>query len=468
MIFNSRITASSILAKATVKAALTACLLTLLGTFWGQRALAQPLVSQPLDKIVAVVGDEVILESDVDNQYNYLIINGQKDLGNLRCEVFENLIINKLLLNKARQDSIVVTPAEVDAEISRRVDYFLTNVGKEEFERIYKKSVAEFKADIRSDVEGELLIERQRGTVTESASITPREVKEYFQKLPTDSLGLLPSEVQLNQIVIIPPFSPESKKAARELLTGLRKRVIEGGEGFADLAKKYSDDPGSRKQGGMLGEFSPGMMVRQFDDVVFSMREGEISDVFETEYGYHVIMLHKRKGQIVTASHILKVPQRTVNGDSVAIDSLNRIRARILVDSLTFEQAAIRYSQDRSTKDCGGCISNPKTGDLRIPMDMLDSDLFFKVDEMKPGEVSTPMDYLMPDGTRAFHILYLHKKIPPHVPNLVDDYKKIQTAALQAKQGESFERWIDQARENIFIEVKPTECANALRKWMKQ
>jgi peptidyl-prolyl cis-trans isomerase SurA len=218
----------------------------------------------------------------------------------------------------------------------------------------------------------------------------------------------------------------------------------------------------------MLGEFTPGMMVKAFDDVVFSMREGEVSDVFESEYGYHIIMLHKRQGQVVTASHILKIPSRSVDGDSTAIDSLGRIRARIVVDSLTFEQAAIRYSEDRATKDCGGCISNPKTGDLRIPMDLLDSDLFFKVDEMKPGEISQPMEYRMPDGTNAFHLLYLHKKIPPHEPNLEDDYKKIHTAALQAKQAELFEKWLIQAKENIFIDIKPTECGNALRPWLKQ
>lgn len=422
---------------------------------------------ETLDRIVAVIGDEVILQSDVDNQYTYLIINGQKDDGGMRCQIFEELIIQKLLLNKARQDSITVTAGEIDNEINRRVATITDNIGVAEFESIYKKSIPEFKADIRQDVENELLIDRMRSQVSTDATITPREVKQYYQSLPKDSLGLMPAEVQVNQIVLIPPFSAESKKQARETLEGLRKRVING-EGFGELAKKYSDDPGSKRQNGMLGEFTPGMMVKAFDDVVFSMREGEVSDVFESEYGYHIIMLHKRQGQVVTASHILKVPSRSVDGDSTAIDSLGRIRARIVADSLTFEQAAIRYSEDRATKDCGGCISNPKTGDLRIPMDLLDSDLFFKVDEMKPGEISQAMEYRMPDGTRAFHLLYLHKKIPPHEPNLEDDYKKIHTAALQAKQAELFEKWLIQAKENIFIDIKPTECGNALRPWLKQ
>lgn len=386
----------------------------------------------------------------------------------MRCEVFNQLLMNKLLLNKARQDSIVVSADEVNSEIDRRMAYFTSNIGKEEFEKIYHKSIAQFKADIRKDVEDELLIQRQRSKVTESASITPREVKEFFKNIPRDSLGLLPAEVQLNQIVIVPPFSEKSKGDARKELEELRRRVVEKGEGFAELAKKYSDDPGSRKQGGSLGEFTPGMMVKQFDDVAYSLRDGEISDVFETEYGFHVIMLHSRKGQVVNASHILRVPLRSENGDSLAVDSLARIRKRIVADSLTFEQAAIRYSQDRATKDCGGCIANPKNGELRIPLDVLDSEMFFKVDEMKEGEISEPMEYRMPDGSRAFHMLYLHRKLPPHAPNLEDDYKKIYTAALQAKQSENFEKWLIKAKENIFIDIRPTECASALSKWVGQ
>lgn len=424
--------------------------------------------SSPLDKIVAVIGDEVILESDIQNQYDYLIINGQKDNGGLRCEVFNQLLMNKLLLNKAKQDSITVSADEVNNEIERRIQYFTSNIGKDEFERIYHKSLAQFKADIRKDVEDELLIQRQRGKVSEEATITPREVKEFFKNIPQDSLGLLPAEVQLNHIVIIPPFSEKGKADAKKELEELRRRVVEKGEGFADLAKKYSDDPGSRKQGGSLGEFTPGMMVKQFDDVVYSLREGEVSEVFETEYGFHIVMLHSRKGQVVNASHILRVPFRSENGDSVAVDSLNRIRRRILADSLTFEQAAIRYSQDRTTKDCGGCIANPKNGELRIPLDVLDSEMFFKVDEMNEDEVSEPMEYRMPDGTRAFHLLYLHRKLPPHAPNLEDDYKKIYTAALQAKQSEIFEKWMLKAKENIYIDIRPTECTTALGKWLKQ
>ena len=427
------------------------------------------LQAQLIDRIVAVIGEEVILQSDVDNQYNYMIINGEKDNGALRCQVMENLIISKLLLNKAEQDSLVVSPAEVAGEIERRVGYILNqmNGNEAEFVRIYGKPVAQFKEDIRPDIEDELLIDRQRQALEGEATITPKEVKDFFSRIPIDSLGLLPAEVQLNHIVIVPPFSAESKKNALETLKDLRRQIVTEGAGFSDLAAKNSDEPGARESKGRLPQFGRGQMVPEFEEVVYGMREGEISQPFETEFGYHIVLLHKRQGELLEASHILKIPQRSANGDSIAIDSLTKIRDMIATDSISFEQAAIRFSADRQTRDCGGCYANPQTQELRIPMDALPADMYFKIDEMKEGEISKPMEHMLMDRTRAFHIIQLKAKIPPHKPNLKNDYEKIRRAALSNKQMISFEQWIESARKNIYIDIKPTECSNALQNWVE-
>jgi peptidyl-prolyl cis-trans isomerase SurA len=420
-----------------------------------------------LDRVVAIVGDEVILQSDVENQYNYFIINGEKDDGTLRCQVLEQILVSKLLLDKARQDSVEVGDVEVEAEIERRLRSILGRMGsEEEFVKLYGKSIAQFRQDVREDIRNDLLTERQRGMLLQSAKVTPREVKKFFSSLPMDSLGFFPAEVELNHIVIKPPYDEESKQEAIDYLEDVRKMIVDEGKDFGLQAIEHSQGP-SGPRGGSLGDVRRGMMVPEFEEVLFSMREGEISEVFETEFGFHIIHLQKIKGQIREASHILRIPERSANADSIAMDSLRKILAFINDDSLTFEQAAIRFSQDRITKDCGGCMMNPQTGELRIPLDQLDAETYFKVDEMEEGEISNPMEYQMPDGSRSFHVLYIKRKIPPHRPNLKDDYKKIQAAALQLKQSQVFEEWLTKAKENIYIELKPTECANALKSWTR-
>jgi peptidyl-prolyl cis-trans isomerase SurA len=437
--------------------------LLLTGTVFFRPASAQSI----LDRIIAVIGEEVILESDVDNQYNFLIINGEKDDGTLRCKVVEDLIISKLLLNKARQDSIVVSEVEVEAEVERRMSYILDQMeNQNDFEAIYGKSVYEFKEDVKEDIESELLINRLRTQVLAEAEVTPREVKSFFKSIPIDSFGLLPAEVELNHLLIVPPFSEESKKDAKDRLKEIRRQIVSENADFAEMAKRYSEGP-SAGAGGNLGEFSRGKMVPAFEEVVYSMRVGEVSPVFETEFGYHIAKLLERRGEILNVSHILIIPDRSENGDSIAMGRLVEIKGLINSDSLTFEQAAILFSEDRATKDCGGCISNPQTGELRISMDMMDAELFFKVDDMEKGEISEPMEYQMPDGTTAFHLLYLKNKIPPHNPNLKDDYNKIYSAALQMKQLELFDKWLQSAKSNIYIYLKPSECNNALKNWIQ-
>jgi peptidyl-prolyl cis-trans isomerase SurA len=420
-----------------------------------------------IDRILAVVGEEIILESDLNNQYNYLKINGQKDDGNLRCQVLDQLIVSKLLLDKAQQDSIIISDEQVESEITRRVQYTISNLGNEKrFEEIYGKSVAQFRQDVRPDIKNELLIDRMRGMLISEQGVTPREVKQFYNSLNKDSLGYLPAEVQLNHIVIIPPFDGESKREAREYLEDVRKEILEEDKDFGFMAIEHSEGP-SAPRGGHLGEIRRGQMVPEFEEMIYSMREGEVSEVFETDFGFHIAKVHKIKGQVVDGSHILRIPKRSANADSIAMDSLRKVLELVATDSLTFEQAAIRYSMDRGTKDCGGCISDPQTGELRISLDKLDPDLYFKIEEMKEGEISDPLEYEMPDGTNAFHVLYLKRKVPPHVPNLRDDYKKIQQAALQLKQAEKFEGWLESAKKNIYIDIKPNECANALKSWME-
>jgi len=428
---------------------------------------SQVQAQEYVDRVIAVVGEEIILQSDVLNQVNYLEINGKKDNGNLQCEVMDQLIVSKLLLDKARQDSVVVSEEQVNSEVDRRIAYTVQQMGGEvEFEKIYGKSIAQFRLDIWPDIEKELLIDQQQQILISGQNITPREVQKFFEGMNVDSVGFLPAEMQLNHIVVVPPFDENSKKEAIETLEDIRAQIVDEGKDFGFMAIDNSDGP-SGPRGGSLGDVFRGQMVPEFEEVVYSLREGEVSEVFESEFGFHIAKVHKIKGQVRECSHILKVPKRSANADSIAMDSLRKILAYVETDSLTFEQAAIRFSQDRATKDCGGCISDPRSGELRIPMDQLDSDLYFKVESMKEGDISPPLELSMPDGTSAFHVVYVKKKVPPHKPSLENDYKKIQKAALQYKQAEKFEEWLESAKKNIYIDIKPNECSNALKSWIE-
>lgn len=428
--------------------------------------LLSPLAAQPVDYIEAIVGEDVILKSDVDAQVDYFIQSGEKDDGTLPCRVLEKLIIEKLLLNKARQDSLAISDDEVENELQRRIDYFCKAYnGCDKLEEIYGKSLVEIREELRGDIRNQLLIDKQRNAVFSSVKVTPRDVEKFFKDIPEDSLPLMPAQVELYHIVIRPEYSAVSKGNARAKLESIRKDIIAGKIDFADAAKKYSDDFASSKLGGSLGEFARGSMVPEFEGAAYSLREGEISGLVETDYGFHIIQLQKRVGELLTARHILIRPKHLDADDSLAIQKLNGIRNAILADSIAFEPAAVKFSDDESTANCGGCIRNPQTGDNHIPLDLLDVDFFFKVDKMKEGDISPVGEWTQPSGDKAYHIIYLKQRIPPHRLNLRDDYQQIRDASVNEKKMVALDKWFVTAKKNIFIEVKDVTCQSSLSNW---
>lgn len=436
--------------------------LCLLGFFAFSRA-------QLIDKIVAIVGEDVVLLSDVENQYAYFLANGQKDDGTLRCQIMEKLIIEKLLLNKARQDSLSVSDDQIESELGRKLNYFIQGYGSvAKLEEEYKKPLIEIKADLWPDIKDQLLIEKMREQIISKVVITPREVKKFYNGFPADSLPYLPAEVELFHLVKRPAPTAAALKDAKAKLESIREQIIRGEIPFQEAAKKYSEDFGSARIGGDLGEFGRGRMVPAFEEVAFKGKEGEISEVFKSEYGYHIMLVYKRVGELVSARHILIKPRVGYEDELRAEERLKEIRAMIMEnDTLPFEKAARIYSDDEATQSCGGCIKNPQTGETRVPLDLLDADFYLKVDEMKEGDITEPMEWIQPDNMKVYHMLYLKKRVPPHVASLDADYQKIQSAALQAKQAGELERWLMSARKNIFIEIKDTDCKEVLSNWIQ-
>lgn len=444
-------------------------LLTLLLTGLMSIGLATRASAQVIDKIMAVVGEDVVLLSDVEGQYAYFIANGQKDDGTLRCQIMEKLIIELLLLNKAKQDSLEVSDDQIASELDRKLDYFIQGYGGvKPLEEIYGKPLIEIREELKPDIKDQLLIEKMRQKVIADVAVTPREVKRFYGEIPKDSLPYLPAEVEIYHIVAQPKPTIVNKKLAKEELEILRKRIIEGKVTFEEAAKRHSVDFGSARVGGDLGEFGRGRMVPEFEEVAFKSKEGDISNVFESPFGFHIMQIYKRVGETVSARHILISPRLDSGDDSTAFARLRDIRKQIVEDdTVSFQNAAIRWSDDVGTASCGGCIKNPQTGEQRIPLDLLDADFYLKVDDMKPGDVSEPLEWIQPDGKRAFHIIQLKRRIPPHVANLEDDYQRIQDAALQARQAVELEKWFQSARKNVYIEIKDPACREVLTNWIQ-
>ena len=441
--------------------------------FWKALALtgllflaALPLAhAQTIDKIDAIVGDEVILHSEILAQIQYYKANNIEDDGSMYCRVMEEKIFEKLLLNKAQQDSLEVTEDQVEGELERKLAYFIQGYGGvKQLEAIYGKPLIEIKADIREEVRNGLFVQQMRQKIITDVTVTPREVKNFYEEIPTDSLPLLPAEVELYRIAILPEPSQAKKDEAYRLLGDVRKSIVDKKVSFEEMAKEYSADYGSAKIGGDLGTFGRGKMVPEFEEMAFKTPVGGISPIFESQFGFHIMYVYDRVGEQVSAKHILIPPGIGVEDDSTAARKLRDILSYIKdpADTLSFMQAAMKYSDDMATASYGGAIKNPQTGEPRIPIEALDADLFFTVDNLKEGEMSGIEEWYTPDRKRGFEAVYLRKRYDPHIANLKDDYAKIQQAALQAKQSTALDSWFKRAVSNIYIDIKNEDCVGVL------
>jgi len=419
-----------------------------------------------LEGIAATVGDEVILLSQVEQQYAYLKQNGYSDEGGLFCEVLEQFIVQKLLVARAKLDSLSVTDAQVEQELGRRLDILAGQLGSmEAIQEIYGKPIPLLKAELREEIREQLLAEEMRRKITEKVQVTPKQVKEFFRQIPLDSLPYLPAEVELSQIVFYVKPSSEEKARARERLEAIRQEILSGQMEFAAAARAFSQDLGSARQGGYLGEFTRGRMVPEFEQVAFSVPIGEVSPVFETPFGFHILLVEKRVGNKAEARHILIQPSVTQKDVERTKAELERLRAQILRDSISFTRAATEFSEDIETRQMGGRLMDRETGKYRIPLDALDAELYFIVDKLKPGQVSEVMEWVTPGGRKAVRIVWLMKRYPPHRASLELDYDRFAEASLQIERQRMIEKWLERARRNVPIEVREDRCQEALKTW---
>ena len=405
-----------------------------------------------IDQVVAVVGSNVILYSEIENEFIQSQLQGNTKGFATKCSILEELMFQKLLLTQAEIDSVQVTDKQVESELERRLRYFINQIGsKEKLEEYFKKTILEIKEDMREKIHDYLLIQNVQSKLTQDIKITPSEVSDFFSNIPADSLPLIGSQIEIEQIVKQPLISDVEVDMVKEKLNGLRARVLKG-EDFATLANLYSEDPGSMNKGGEIGFVGRGELYPEFEAAAFSLKLGEVSPIVKTEKGYHIIQLIERRGEYINVRHILIVPKPSPIDLAKSKKDLDNIAALIAMDTLTFERAAARYSDDPS-KVNGGKLVNPYTGDSKFTPEEVEPNLFFIVEKMSVGQKSAPMLFTNEAGQQAYRIVYLKSRTEPHKANLKDDYPQIQNMAISIKQNQALNKWVVEKSKNTFVKI---------------
>jgi peptidyl-prolyl cis-trans isomerase SurA len=374
---------------------------------------------------------------------------------NARCGIVENILVSKLMLNQAKLDSIEVGEDEVEAQLNARIDRILTfmNGDISQFEAYYGQSIGEVKEQFREDLRNQITVDRIRGNILSSVTVTPSEVKKFFSRIPVDSLPYFNSEVEVGEIVYKPKVNSVERKKAIDKLDGIRKRVVEGGEDFAELAQTFSDDASARA-GGDLGWAKRGKFVPEFEAAAYRLEENEVSDVIETEFGFHILQLLERRGNSIRVRHILVKPEITDADLELARVHLDSVRNLITWDSLSFSQAVKRYSnEDVQSYNNDGRIINPGTGNTFFEIGDLDPDIYFTIDTMAVESLSKPFEFASPIGETMYRIVQLQSRTAPHKANLQQDYSKIQAAAIESKKNEFINNWVEEKINSTFISI---------------
>jgi len=406
-----------------------------------------------VDDIVAVVGNNIILKSDLEQQILQYQAQGLEEDSLMRIQVLEDLLFQKLMLHKAALDSVEVTENDVFNEIDSRLKTFISQLGSEDqLEDYFDKKIYEIKEEMYVPIENSLIIQRVRFEITSSVDVTPKEVKNYFLNFNIDSLPIVNDTYEVAQILKYPPASASAIKETSNKLEKLKERVLKG-ESFATLAILYSEDPGSSRNGGLYNAIKRGMFVKEFEAVMFGLQDGEISDVFQTDYGYHIVMMEEHRGDEVDIRHILMSPKISAIDLNNTKEILMSVRDSILDEMLSFEDAAISYSDDEITKFNGGKLINLNTGSSKFELHELESPIQFAIEQLEVNEISDPTYIKLEDGKEAYRLFKLLSKSDAHQVNFKDDYKMIRDMALEYKKDQVISEWINSSLLKTYIRI---------------
>jgi len=408
---------------------------------------------QVIDEVVAVVGANYILQSDIEAQYiQFRMQGGITDARATRCQILEDLLFQKLMLNQAELDSVVVTDEQIEQTMDARFRYYIQQFGSQEkLEQFYKKSLIEIREEFKTLVKEQLMVDEVQQKIIKDLKVTPSEVRAYFNSLPKDSIPLIDTEYEVGQIVKEPAINKEELEATRERLKSLRDRIMKG-ESFGTLAVLYSDDPGSAKKSGEIGFVGRGQLYPEYEAAAFGLKKGEISEIIKSKAGYHIIQLIERRGEQINTRHILLMPKISDSDIQKASKLLDSVAGLVREKKMTFEEAALKFSDDPG-KINGASMVNQSTGNTRFLEDQLDPKVFFSISKLQVGEISRPVAMLNEESKQTLNLYYLKSKSEPHKANLRDDYSTIMEWAMNKKRGDTINKWISEKIAKTYFRI---------------
>lgn len=409
-----------------------------------------------IDRIAAQIGDNIILMSDIQAQMIQMKQSGATFTEKTECEVLEQLLFQNLLLHQAKLDSIVIPEAQIEAEMENRLRQLDQQYGsRQKLEEVVGKSTTEIKLEFSEIIKDQLLSQEMERNITSGISVTPKEVKDFYAKIPADSIPLINTLLSFQQIVYYPQITKEDKKLAYDKLAEIRANIV-AGKSFETQARIHSMDPGSASQGGKISA-SRGMMVPQFEATAFSLKVGEMSEIIETTYGYHILVLLDRKGDDYTCRHILIMPEYSNNAIADASMRIDSCYTQLKAGKITWDEAVLKYSNDELTKQNKGIITNPITGEQTWDMEDLsqvDQQIFVITDAMEKGDISTPNLYMdLYERKQGIRIVRLMDRTAPHRANLNDDYTLVKRAAENDKKQRTINEWINTKISTAYIRI---------------
>jgi peptidyl-prolyl cis-trans isomerase SurA len=426
---------------------------------------------QKIDGVIAKVGDYIILDSDIDKSYLEIAGAGGSIKDISRCQVLGKIMEDKLYAHQAVIDSVKVTDSEVKQMMDERLNYMVEQIGSmDKVVKYYKKSSEEeFRTYFFDILKEQKLTSEMQKKIIDGVEITPEEVRSFFKKIPTADLPVFGAEMEVAQIVVTPKVSEAEKQKVIDKLNEFRKEVLAGESSFATKAVLYSQDPGSRASGGYYKMNKKTQFVKEFKEVAFSLQQGEISEPFETDFGYHIIYVEKIKGQDVELRHILLIPAVTPDDLKVAKEKITLIRKRIIDKEITFDQAAKTMSDEKETRTNGGTLVNPKTQDTRFELTKMDPALYSQVSNLKDNDISQPLLDEDQSGKKKYKLITVTNRINEHTADYAKDYIKIKELALKEKQIKAIGKWFDDKIKDTYIKINGEyrECVFT-NNWLKK
>ncbi len=415
----------------------------------------KPFQRMKVDGVAAVIGEHVILDSDIDIAYRQLVSEGVSASDVSRCELAGSLFENKLYAHHAVQDSIEVRDAEVNSMVDQQLSYMTNELGTiEKVLRFYKKdNVEDFKKELFEINKSNRLSEQMRTKIISDIEVTPEEIREFFEEIPVKERPLFGTEVELAQIVIEPEIPEEEEQKVIDRLKQFREDIVENGSSFATKAVLYSQDPGSKSTGGKYTLDRQTNFAKEFKDVAFSLQEGEVSEPFKTDFGWHIVKVDKIRGEEIDVRHILLTPEVTRQSVDKAKKMIDSIRNSIVSGSIKFTEAARKFSDEKETKEDGGQLINPTTGDTHFELTKIDPILYDQVSKLKTDEVSLVIPDQDRQGRKKFKLITVLNRYDEHIADYAKDYLKIQELALRKKQIDAIRKWQNEKITDTYIKI---------------